>query len=256
MSLTFGYSTLESRLAQLKPPVLDQHPDWKVLVTVQSGSASEPNLSAAPKGLEVYGFSGAGVTKIRNQAIKLAKTKYLIFADDDVTFDLVNIAKAIEYMQLNNTALLLGQTKDEANQLRKNYPTKITKLTKFNSAKAATYEMIVDLEQIKPKSIFFDENFGAGVAKTYLGDEYIFICDLLDANLNCVFYPITLAIHPKDSSGSKWGSNEDRVARALVFDRAFKGNFSLPYLARIGFGIKKIGKELTFVNFLKFVFKR
>lgn len=256
MSLTFGYSTLQSRLAKLTPPDLVNHPDWKVLITVQSGSAAEPDLSASPKGLEVYGFSGSGVSKIRNQAIRLAKTKYLIFADDDVSFNLTNIAKALDYMQQNKTALLLGQAVDENNHLRKNYPKQITKLTKFNSAKAATYEMIVDLDQIRSASLYFDENFGAGASKTYLGDEYIFICDLLNAGLTCVFNPLTLATHPETSSGSNWGSKEDRIARALVFDRAFKGNFSLPYLARIAFGLKKFGKELNFLDFIKFIFKK
>ncbi|MFN4847397.1 MAG: hypothetical protein ACK5GF_01150, partial [Rhodoluna sp.] len=62
--------------------------------------------------------------------------------------------------------------------------------------------------------------------------------------------------HPSISSGSGWGTDRDRKARAVVFDRAFRGNRTLPYLARIGFGARKLGKELTLGNYFKFIFKR
>ncbi len=254
--LTIAYSTLANRLAKVKLPDLTNHPDWKVLITVQSGSVAEPDLSAAPKNVPVLGFSGSGVSKIRNQAMANSDTKYLVFADDDIQFNLDSLALAIKKLQSSDAALLLGMAQDETGKLRKKYPSKPTRLNKLNSAKAATYEMVIDLDKIKSAGIRFDENFGAGAKDTYLGDEYIFICDLLSAGLGCVFEPIVLATHPKDSSGSGWGTDRDRKARAAVFDRAFRGNRSLPYLARIGFGARKLGKELTLGNYFKFIFKR
>jgi hypothetical protein len=65
-----------------------------------------------------------------------------------------------------------------------------------------------------------------------------------------------LATHPTDSSGSGWGTDRDRIARARIFDRAFKGNRTLPFMARVAFGLKKLGKELTLGTFIRFVFKR
>jgi glycosyltransferase involved in cell wall biosynthesis len=256
MKLTFGYSTLVARLGNIELPDLTNHPDWDVLITVQSGDETEPNLANAPKNATVLGFPGRGVTKIRNQAIENAKGDYLIFADDDITFNLDGIQKALEHMSKTGIALLLGQAVDETGKLRKKYPSQITALDKLNSAKAATYEMIVDLKQVRAAGVRFDEKFGAGAEITYLGDEYIFICDLIDAKLKTEFVPIVLATHPKDSSGSGWGTERDRKARALVFDRAFKGNRTMPYLARIGFGARKLGKELTMANYLRFIFKK
>lgn len=256
MSLTFGYSTLSSRLSNIHLPQLDKYPDWEVLITVQSGDETEPNLVNAPVGIRVLGFTGRGVTKLRNQAIENSKTDYLIFADDDVEFNLEDISKAIEHMKKHGTGLLLGQAKDEDGNLRKRYPTSVTKLTKLNSAKAATYEMIVDLKQISQANVRFDEKFGAGAETTYLGDEYIFICDLISKGVNCEFVPLTLAVHPKQSSGSGWGPDADRIARSLIFDRAFLGSRTMPYLARIGFGLTKLGKQLSLKNYLKFIFKK
>ncbi|NBQ92914.1 MAG: glycosyltransferase [Micrococcales bacterium] len=256
MSLTFGYSTLSSRLENIQLPDLSNHPDWMVLITVQSGDSSEPKSSRAPGPARVLGFPGRGVTKLRNAVIQNSDTDYLIFADDDVIFNLENIELAIQHMKKTGLGLLLGQAIDETGKLRKSYPTKLTRLNKINSAKAATYEMLIDLRQIKASGVLFDEAFGAGAETTYLGDEYIFICDLVSKGVICEFVPITLAVHPKDSSGSGWGTDRDRRARALIFDRAFKGNRTLPYLVRIGFGLRKLGKELSFGNYLKFIFKK
>lgn len=261
VSLTFGYSTLANRLSNISLPDLSSHPDWDVLITVQSGNEESPkeaDLFKAPTGknVEMLSFSGVGVTKLRNQVINNAKGKYLIFSDDDIVFNEKGLVEAIAYLEKTGAGLLLGQAVDGSGKLRKSYPSQVQRLNKFNSAKAATYEMIVDLEQIRAAGVLFDENFGAGAEVTYLGDEYIFICDLVSAGVRCDFVPVVLATHPTDSSGSGWGTDRDRIARARIFDRAFKGNRTLPYMARVAFGFKKLGKGLTFGNFMRFVFKR
>jgi len=261
VSLTFGFSTLTSRLPNIQVPDLTKHPDWDVLISVQSGSSSAPTdqeLAIAPSGerVELLSFPGIGVTKLRNQVLNKAKGKYLVFSDDDIKFSEEGLVEAIGYLEKSGAGLLLGQAIDEKGELRKAYPSQVQRLNKFNSAKAATYEMIVNLEQVRSAGVLFDENFGAGAEITYLGDEYIFICDLLSAGIRCDFVPIVIATHPTDSSGSSWGSQKDRIARSLVFDRAFKGNRTLPFMARVAFGLRKLGKGLTLGTFIRFVFKR
>ena len=89
MSLTFGYSTLSSRLGNIKLPDYKSK-NWDVLITVQSGNESEPDLSKAPAGVRVLGFPGRGVTKLRNKVIENSNTDYLIFSDDDVEFEILH----------------------------------------------------------------------------------------------------------------------------------------------------------------------
>lgn len=261
VALTFGYSTLANRLSNISLPDLSNHPDWDVLITVQSGNEEPPkaeDLFKAPTGsnVELLSFPGAGVTKLRNQVLQNAKGKYLIFSDDDILFSEQGLVEAIAYLETTGAGLLLGQAVDESGKLRKAYPTQVQRLNKFNSAKAATYEMIVDLKQVRASGVLFDENFGAGAEITYLGDEYIFICDLISAGVRCDFVPVVLATHPTDSSGSGWGTDRDRIARARIFDRAFKGNRTLPFMARVAFGLKKLGKGLTLGTYIRFIFKR
>jgi len=260
-TLTFGYSTLANRLSNIQLPDLANHPDWDVLITVQSGTAEMPTaeqLAKAPQGerVKVLAFAGVGVTKIRNKVLENATGDYVIFADDDIAFHEEGLLHAIQLMEDGKLALLLGEAVDESGKLRKTYPKANQKLNKLNSGRAATYEMLINVAAVRQSGVSFDEEFGAGAAETYLGDEYIFIADLLSKGLSCYFMPIVLATHPSDSSGSGWGTDRDRKARAKVFDRVFRGNRTLPYLSRVAFGVRKIGKELTFGTFLRFVFKR
>ena len=71
--------------------------------------------------------------------------------------------------------------------------------------------MMVRVEAIRNAGIQFDENFGAGV-DNFLGDEYIFIADALKRGLQGMYLPIRVAIHPKESSGSTWGTERDLKA--------------------------------------------
>jgi len=114
---------------------------------------------------------------------------------------------------------------DETGHLRKNYPEKQTQLTKFNCARAATYEMIVRVEDVKNHSVVFDENFGAG-AKNYLAMNYIFYYrpdfERAHGAYSCQFrlqctLPIVQALGG--------GEQQDRIARARVFHKSFLGHW-------------------------------
>ena len=105
-------------------------------------------------------------------------------------------------------------------RLRKRYPRRSARLHRWNSGKAATYEMIVRRAALSTAGVRFDEEFGAGAEK-YLGDEYILIADALRRGLRCRFFPHVVAVHPRTSSGSGFGTARDAAARAAVFERVF-----------------------------------
>ncbi len=215
--LTFGYSTLANRVKNIQFPQWDESREFIVLV---QNPEETSYVFDAPK-TKLVELKSRGVAKSRNAALKYASGKYLIFGDDDIVFDESGIAKLVEYFENHpECAIIMAQTSDETGALRKSYPTKEAKLTKYNSAKAATYEMMVRLDAIRASGITFDENFGAG-AENFLGDEYIFIADALKRGLKGAYLPIRVAIHPKDSSGSAWGTRKDLTARAAVFSRVF-----------------------------------
>ncbi len=244
--LTFGYSTLAERAGKIKFPKTSQ--DREVLVVVQNPNPSPFKVKdGANKVLEL---KNRGVAKSRNAVIENASGKYLIFGDDDITFDESAIQQLIDYFESHpECSIIMAQAVDETGVLRKSYPAKQHKLTRFNSAKAATYEMMIRVDAIKSKGVSFDESFGAGVPN-FLGDEYIFITDALKKGLRGTFLPIQVAIHPKESSGSTWGTRLDLSARAAVFSRVF--GITAP-IFRALFLLKSRKASVGFVNGLRFI---
>jgi hypothetical protein len=226
--LTVAYSTMVDRVHRLSIEVLE--PDTDVLICLQGGEIP-PDLPLA--GARIVESLGRGVARSRNLSIDHALGRYLLFCDDDVTVLPAGVARGIRHLQRTGHAIALGQGLSPTGAPRKNYPSKVTRLTLFNSAKAATYEMLVDVEQIRAHGLRFDESFGAG-ERHYLGDEYIFISDLLRAGLRGDAVPLAFGIHPHDSSGSRWGTH-DGAARAAVINRVFG---RLAPTVRLAFALK------------------
>ncbi|WP_084038557.1 glycosyltransferase [Demequina sp. NBRC 110053] len=247
--LTIGYSSLVDRLAAI--PTADALGGAEQVVVAQTGSEDDAPVSedAAREiarlqegGATVVVLRSRGVAKSRNEAIRRATRRYLLFCDDDVTVDLEGVAAALGHLRSSGASLALGRAVDESGTLRKSYPDDVARLTLRNSGKAATYEMIADVEQTRAAGVWFDERFGAGAA-LYLGDEYIFIADLLRAGLRADAVPATVAMHPTESSGSRWGTGADIDARSAALSRAVGGwvwllkpAFALRHLRTIGVG--------------------
>ena len=247
--LTIGYSTLAERVGNIKLPA----GKFEILILVQNPNGIEYDTGKLAKRARIIEVAGTGVTKSRNRAIELTNTDYLIFGDDDVEFDPDALERAIEKLERDpQLTLLLLAANDPSGSPRKQYPTGPKPLSRLNSARAATYEMMIRVPEVRRLGVKFDEEFGAG-ADNYLGDEYIFIADLLRAGGKGEFVPITIATHPEVSSGSGWGTDRDRIARARVFTRVFRW---LGPIVRLAFGVRRFRELGGLSNLLRFVLAR
>ena len=238
--LTVGFSTLASRVESLTLPAAN--PLFNVLVSIQKDAEFEP-LNASSIELD-----STGVTKSRNAVIDKTKTEYLAFADDDIEVIPNGLRQVIEYLDHNQDVSVVLARVNSGDKPRKNYPEGETKLSKLNSAKAATPEMVIRVKDVKEAGVYFDERFGA-VAKNFLGDEYIFLADCLSAGLKAVSLPIPIAKHGELSSGTNW-SKESIAPRAKVFTRVFGG---LAVFAKLGFASKNIRNFGSFANVWRFL---
>lgn len=247
--LTIAFSTMPDRVKQIEFPTPEA--DRELIAVVQNTNEASYVLEE-PKA-RIVEMKSLGVAKSRNAAIHWAKGKYLHFADDDISIQENGVKTAIEYLDKNpECSIVLAQATDESGELRKRYESKIVPLKLTNSARAATYELIIRLDAIKKAKVRFDENFGAG-AEFYLGDEYIFIADALKAGLKGVHLPVVIAKHPKESSGSRWGSERDLAVRSEVFSRVF--GWKAP-IYRLAFLIKTKNEFPELRKALKFIFNR
>lgn len=213
--LTIGWSSLAERAASIVVPAGAE--EVEVIVTLQGDL---DGLTPDPRWDRVVAVPGRGVARSRNAAIDAATRRYLLFCDDDVRVDLEGVAAGIAHLARTGSALALGLGADPDGVVRKRRPRGgVEELTPYNSARAATYEMLIDVEQVRAAQVRFDERFGAGV-DLYLGDEYLFIVDLLRAGLRAEAVDHVYGTHPVDSSGHTWGVGDAHV-RAAVFNRAF-----------------------------------
>lgn len=246
--LTIAYSTLPNRVQSIVFPI--RRDDREILVLVQN--PKEVSYVLEERSAKLVELRNIGVAKSRNAALERASGEYLLFGDDDILFNETGISEAIQYLELNpDCSIILAQARDDSGNLRKDYFKEVKPLRLTNSARAATYELIVRVDAIREKGIKFDEDFGAG-ASNYLGDEYIFIADALRAGLRGVHLPTVIATHPTESSASKWGTPEDLGARRKIFTRVF--GWRAP-IFRAGFLLKTKNPNPGFLNSLRFIFK-
>ena len=93
--LTFGYSTLANRVKNIQLP--QKADDREFIVLVQN--PEEMSYVFDLPGSKLVELKSRGVAKSRNAALKYATGKYLIFGDDDITFDESGIAELVNYFE-------------------------------------------------------------------------------------------------------------------------------------------------------------
>jgi hypothetical protein len=214
-ALTIAYSVLAEGLPRVVLP--RTRADTEILMVVQGPGDVAPQRDD----VRVVRLKSTGVTASRNAAIREAAGEVLVFGEEDVTWLPKGLVEVLATFADNpRLAVLLGRANDETGALRKRYPAIRESATIWNSARVGTIELAVRPEMIRRANVTFDENFGAGT-RNFLGDEYIFVADANRAKLKCDYFPITFSQHPKDSSGTRFGTDADARARSRVFDRVF-----------------------------------
>lgn len=227
--ITIGYSSLSDRVSAIDLP--SKKAGTEILIAVQGEWVEPPDRDD----VRMIYLDTLGAAKSRNEILRKAEGEIVFFGDDDMHWKDEGLIKVVEYFdRYEDVDLVLCQSKNEHGDLRKKYLKKITQLSRFNSAKAATYEIVIRLAPIRENNIYFHEDYGAGT-KNYIGDEFIFISAACNAGLKCEFLPTTIAFHPSDSSGMRYGTLEDSEARSNVFEHVFS-RFAV--LARLGFVVK------------------
>ena len=253
-SITIGYSCLLSQMEGIELPC--QNLKVQILIVAQASKFSPSDIALAEStysdrdDVRVILLESIGVAKSRNAVISAATGDFLFFADDDIQWLPSGISKILNHFTVfPETDLVLSQSINEFGGLRKKSPATRKRLNRYNSAKAATYEIAIRLSSFKSHSIYFNEDFGAGTLN-HLGDEYLFILDACVAGLHCEFVPVLTSSHKTISSGVLFGTLNDAQSRAALFRAAF-GYFA--FFIRIFFAFKHMKKFKSPALILRFV---
>lgn len=234
--ITIAISTYGDRYdSALDLAVLFKKEGFEVLIVHQAEKAVDvtPSLN--------YVFTPTkGVAKSRNIAIATVKTKFIWFMDDDISVELEELNLFLDNIENNiDKNCHLCCVKDESGALRKKYHI-AQSLTKRNILNVGTIEIVADVNFVKQHNLRFNEKYGAGTDMP-LGDESIFLAQIINAGGVLARYHDAPLVHPKESSGTKWGFKEYRskyasfieiygrvvgtaVGVAFVINKAFKSH--------------------------------
>ena len=243
-ALTIAYSVLAEGFSHIVLP--RARADTEILMVVQGTGGVAPQRDD----VRVVRLKSTGVAVSRNAAIREAAGEVLVFGEEDVTWLPKGLVEVLATFADNpRLAVMLGRANDETGALRKRYPAIRESATIWNSARVGTIELAVRPEMIRRANVTFDEEFGAGTPN-FLGDEYIFVADANRAKLKCDYFPITFSQHPKDSSGTRFGTDADARARSRVFDRVFGW---LAPVVRAALWLRNPGRFGSLVRGVRFV---
>lgn len=229
--LTVAISTTNLRIRNLTHEIIKPHNGIVYLIVVQSSNGDfecartwiNANLNLVDRCDVKFIFERSmGVAKSRNICIENSTSKFLWFCDDDleVKHEVLDDLLVIWNKHPECAAVCVGSLNNIGNP-RKRFLKKVQTLNRFNSAKYATFEISVNLSWLRRSMVKFDTKFGAG-ATYWIGDEYIFLADIMDVGGKVLYSPLYPSVHCDASSGFRQpGIVEYFNLKRAVFVRVF-----------------------------------
>jgi len=175
---------------------------------------------------------GVGVANSRNEALRRCESDILLFSDDDapiVPGGITSLQRA--FRDCPGLDFLLLRSVNESGELRKQYPKSGSRATMRNTGRMGTIEIAVRPTRVRNSGVQFDPAFGAGSGNP-VGDEYLFITDMLKKSLKGRHCSVVIATHPDISSGLR-ASNAHKESHRQVFRKVYpRTHFFWFFLAR------------------------
>lgn len=194
-----------------------------------------------------------GLSKSRNNAIKMAQSTICLLADDDIVY-VNNYDKIIldEFKRFPDADIIAFQVEGIETEF-KNYRTSPHKINYLTSMKVSSVEIAFKLESIKKAGVQFNELFGSG-AKYCMGEESIFLFQCLKKKLKIVYVPVKIAdLHIGNSTWFKGYNNEYFCSKGAAFT-GMSRLFSIPFIFQFAIRKYKLFKnELTRLQALKYM---
>ncbi len=230
-SVTVAVSTMGARVNSIDLP--DPRAGIDYLVLVQRPEPTCPTTLAARDDVRVVTLETIGLSNSRNAGLEMATGEMLLFADDDQDLDLDGICKLARILDHDpDLAIVLGWRREHMRDRGRS--THTYRITVLNSGRVCAPEFMVRRSAVLAAGVWFDPRFGVG-AEFEIGEEFIFVADLLAAGLAGLSVPVVTGSHPDESTGDVWDDPEILRARQAVLRRVF-GPWVLP--VRCGYALR------------------
>lgn len=222
------------------------------LVLLQDPSAADPEALAAlaARGdTEIVPLEGRGLSNSRNAALEHAEAPLILFADDDQTLFPEAIQKLAGLFATDPTLVLAAGWRKEsfAGKSTRSY-----ELSMYNSGRICAPEFMIRRAAVLEAELIFDPAFGVG-AEFGIGEDYIFVTDILRAGLKGISAPVITGSHPHPSTGDIWHNTRTLNARREVLKRVF--GWRAGFIS-IAYALKHFKKFSSLGDILRFVFSR
>ncbi|KZZ27191.1 hypothetical protein A3753_30360 [Sulfitobacter sp. HI0082] len=218
LTVTIAISTLGEGLARIHLPAPVAGLDYLVLLQAPQDTPrnSIEALLANRNDVSLVELSDIGLSNSRNAGLERAGGELVLFSDDDVLLDVNGIFALRDQFAADPELVLAAGWRTE--RLPSN--ARSQKLTRFNSGRICAPEFMVRKEKVNELGVRFDTEFGLG-ARYGLGEDYVFVADILRARGAGLAIPVAIGSHPHTSTGEIWNDADLLTARGAVIHRAF-----------------------------------
>lgn len=224
-------STIDDRINNVKNVLLEPRDDVEYLISHQYTDVCYKKIppELLRSDVAISQIEGRGVTRSRNNAIKLARGEIGLISDDDVSYNdeyIDTIEKTFSQNPDIDVALFQIKTPENEPQYKtyKGYKGKISKL----AYSVSSIEIAFNIQRIRESGILFDERFGMG-AELFVGiEENIFVEDCIKAGLNVFVIPEYIVEHPYlSTSKSTDPFHKSRIQGVGAYDCRTNGSISI-----------------------------
>lgn len=247
-AVTIGISTLAHRMHNIALPEATRGIQY--LIMVQGGAADATLSYLTRPDVTYHELALTGVAQSRSAVMDHCQTPLLLFMDDDVDMQIDGIQAMGQYMTAHPShSVATGTTLHDSYSV-----SNIAQhaLNHWNTARLMTPGMMVRVAKIRESGVRFDPEFGLNGSYP-IGDEFVFVTDLLKKGHSGMRLPIVVGRHEGHSTGDIWADSNILNARRAVLRRVF-GRWAP--LVQIGFAVKHRRRLGGWPAAIRFAFAR
>lgn len=202
---TYGKEGM-SRVQEMDPPRVPGV-EWLVSWQLPEGheSAVPPALAVRPD-LRVHVCRNRGLSRNRNEAMRLATAPWCLLADDDLRYMPGALEALMAEAEARPDTDILCCAYTCCGRFMKPYPVRPVPLRCAPKGWYANSFEIAFRRQSPAGRTLFNENFGAGAPLMRAGEEDLWLHDAARAGAAGMILPLTLCRHDHDSTAERDGS--------------------------------------------------
>ncbi len=247
VTVTVAISTLGHRVGRIRLPTPQPDIDYLILLQAPQNApaGTKEALQAGRDDVVILSREDQGLSNSRNAGLEHAQGDLVLFSDDDVALNVEGIvALRDQFTHDTNLVLAAGWRVERLPKVAS-----VKKLTRFNSGRICAPEFMVSKRNTLALAVRFDLEFGLG-ARYEVGEDYVFITDILRAGgVGCIV-PVAMGSHPHASTGDEWSDPNLLSARQAVISRVF-GKWAGPI--RFAYGLRHRRRFENGAEFWRFI---